>query len=122
MTAWIWAVLGFVAGAGVGWLAMLILARRSEPQQQLRRLRTELDQLQGQVAQHFAHSATLITRLRGDVEQLYSHLERGAHELTAEDAVQRRLRALETPGERPALPEVGTAGPLAGPPDGPREA
>lgn len=71
------------------------LARQRPQEQRIRRLHHVLDRLQGDVAHHFQESGDLITRLRSDVEQLYTHLQRGAASLTAEDAVQRRLRELE---------------------------
>ncbi len=96
MDSWLWLALGLLLGFLAGWLTATVLRRRSESENRLRRMRRELDQLQGAVAQHFAQSGALITRLRSDVEQLYMHLERGASELTTEDAVQSRLRNLES--------------------------
>lgn len=95
MPAWVYLSLGGLLGFVAGWIAALVLRRRSESENRLRSMRRELDQLQGALAQHFAQSAALITRLRSDVEQLYLHLERGASELTTEEAVQHRLRSLE---------------------------
>lgn len=96
MVSWPWLALGLLLGFLAGWATAALLRRRSESEHRLRRMRRELDQMQGAVAQHFAQSGALITRLRSDVEQLYLHLERGASELTTEEAVQSRLRSLET--------------------------
>ena len=71
-------VVGVLVGGGVMWW----LARQRPQEVRLRRMHGEL-----------------ITRLRSDVELLYAHLQRGAANLTAEDAVQRRLRELEQDGE-----------------------
>lgn len=101
MLSWPSLAIGLVVGLVAGWFTSLLLRRRSESENRLRRMRRELDQLQGSVAQHFAQSGALITRLRSDVEQLYLHLERGASELTTEDAVQRRLRSLESQHDLP---------------------
>lgn len=95
MLAWWWLVIVFVTGTLAGAAGAIAVRRRSDPEVRLQRMRRELDRFQGEVAQHFEESATLITRLRSDVEQLYGHLERGAAELTTEDAAQGRLRALE---------------------------
>lgn len=95
MTLWAWILIAFVAGALVGAGAMRFLDRKRPSEQRLRRLLRVLDRFQGDVAHHFQESGELITRLRADVEQLYLHLERGAGNLTTEEAVQRRLRELE---------------------------
>lgn len=88
-------VVGAVVGAGVMWW----LARQRPQEIRIRRMHGVLDRFQGDVAHHFQESGELITRLRSDVESLYSHLQSGAANLTAEDAVQRRLRELEQDGE-----------------------
>lgn len=95
MTLWAWVLLSFVVGALVGAGVVWWLARQRPQEVRLRRMHDVLDRFQGDVAHHFQESGELITRLRSDVESLYSHLERGAANLTAEDAVQRRLRDLE---------------------------
>ncbi|MFO7545543.1 MAG: DUF1043 family protein [Trueperaceae bacterium] len=95
MLPWWLLIVAFVTGALAGTAGAIAVRRRSDPERRLQRMRRVLDRFQGEVAQHFEESGTLITRLRADVEQLYGHLERGAAELTTEDATQARLRALE---------------------------
>ncbi len=95
MTLWAWLSLSFIVGAAVGAGVVWWLARQRPHEVRLRRMHGVLDRFQGDVAHHFQESGELITRLRSDVESLYSHLEKGAANLTAEDAVQRRLRELE---------------------------
>lgn len=95
MIAWWWLGIAALLGSFAGVAASVLVRRRSEPELRLQRLRRVLDRFQGDVSQHFEESGTLITRLRADVEQLYTHLERGAAQLTTEDAVQERLRTLE---------------------------
>ena len=95
MTVWAWSILSFAVGALLGAGVMWWLARQRPHEKQLRRMHDVLDRLHGDVAHHFQESGKLITRLRSDVELLYAHLQRGAASLTAEDAVQRRLRELE---------------------------
>lgn len=99
MTLWAWVLVSFVAGGLVGAAAVWWLARQRPQEVRLRRMHDVLDRFQGDVAHHFQESGELITRLRSDVELLYSHLERGAANLTTEDAVQRRLRELEQDGD-----------------------
>jgi uncharacterized membrane-anchored protein YhcB (DUF1043 family) len=95
MTYWAWLLVGFGAGALVGAGAVWWLARQRPNELRLRRMQSVLDRFQGEVAHHFQESGQLITRLRSDVELLYSHLEKGAANLTTEEAVQRKLRELE---------------------------
>lgn len=95
MTYWAWLLVGFGAGALVGAGVVWWLARQRPNEVRIRRMQSVLDRFQGDVAQHFQESGQLITRLRSDVESLYSHLERGAANLTTEEAVQRKLRELE---------------------------
>lgn len=95
MLPWWWVLVAFAVGVLAGTGGAIAVRRRSDPERRLQRMRRVLDRFQGDVAQHFEESGTLITRLRADVEQLYGHLERGAAELTTEDAAQARLRALE---------------------------
>ncbi|HET9026575.1 MAG TPA: DUF1043 family protein [Trueperaceae bacterium] len=95
MSVWVWVAIAFVVGAVAGWLLANASHRRDPSEQRLRQMRSVLDRLQGEVAQHFQEAGELITRLRSDVESLYVHLERGAAKLTTEDAVQTRLKELE---------------------------
>lgn len=95
MTLWAWVILSFVVGAFLGAGSVWWFARQRPHEVRLRRMQSVLDRFQGDVAHHFQESGELITRLRSDVELLYSHLQRGAGNLTAEDAVQRRLWELE---------------------------
>lgn len=104
MSVWAWTGMAFVAGGVLGWVLAAASRRRNPSEQRLRQLQDVLDRFQGEVAQHFQEAGELITRLRADVELLYGHLERGAAQLTAEDAVQRRLRELE---ERRTLDSSG---------------
>lgn len=97
MSLWVFVVVAFLVGVAAGWLTSWSLRRRDPSEQRLQRMQTVLDRFQGDVAQHFQESGELITRLRSDVEALYHHLERGAGKLTAEDAVQSRLRELDWP-------------------------
>jgi len=99
VTVWAWVLVAFVVGVLVGGGVMWWLARQRPQEVRLRRMHGVLDRFQGDVAHHFQESGELITRLRSDVELLYAHLQRGAANLTAEDAVQRRLRELEQDGE-----------------------
>lgn len=101
MTLWAWVLIAFLAGALVGAGVVWWFARRRPREVELRRLRTVLDRYHGDVAHHFQEAGDLITRLRGDIEQLYAHLERGAAHLTTEEAVQRRLREMG-PGDEAA--------------------
>ncbi|SRR5690554_4126310 len=99
MTLWAWVLVSFLVGCAAGAGVVWWLARQRPQEVRIRRLHGVLDRLQSEVAHHFQESGELITRLRSDVEQLYAHLEEGAANLTAEDAVQKRLRQLEQDGE-----------------------
>jgi uncharacterized membrane-anchored protein YhcB (DUF1043 family) len=101
MNVWLWPAVSFVAGALAGVGITALLRRGSEPEQRLRRLRREYDQYQAEVARHFTQTGELLSRLRGAFEQLYDEVEDRAVDLVGEEAVQRRLRDLERPQDRP---------------------
>lgn len=94
-----WVAVSFVAGAAVGVLITVLARRGAGSDERERRLRREYEQYQGEVARHFSQTGELLSRLRGAFEQLYGEVEDRAAELVGEDALQRRLRDLETPWE-----------------------
>ncbi len=95
MSLAVWIGAAFVLGLLVGGGAMLLARRGGDAEARLRRLRREFDSYQREVADHYAHTAELLTRLRGGFSQLYEHVETGAESLVSEEALQRRLRQLE---------------------------
>ncbi len=106
MNVWLWLAVSFIAGALAGVGITALLRRGSDSEQRLRRLRREYDQYQAEVARHFTQTGELLSRLRGAFEQLYGEVEDRAVDLVGEEAVQRRLRDLERPPERPTpLPD-----------------
>ena len=106
MNVGLWLAGSFVAGVLVGIGITALLKRGSETEQRIRRLRREYDQYQAEVARHFTQTGELLSRLRGAFEQLYGEVEDRAANLVGEEALQRRLRDLERPPERPTpIPE-----------------
>jgi len=96
MTGALWAGAGFLAGALVGGGIIILLRRGRDAEQRIRRLQRDYDLYQADVARHFTQTGELLSRLRGAFEQLYGEVEDRATELVGEDALQRRLRDLET--------------------------
>lgn len=108
VATWIWIAASFLVGIAVGVIATILVRRGNDAEQRLRRLRREFDQYQGDVGHHFSQTAEVLTRLRNDFTQLYQHTERGAAALVGEDALQQRLRQLETSEGRDETPPPDT--------------
>ena len=111
---WMWIAGALLVGVLIGVVGTVIVRRGNDAEQRLRRLRRDFDQYQGEVGSHFSQTAEVLTRLRNDFSQLYHHTERGAAALVGEEALQRRLRELESgDGRHPTPPpdaeHVGTA-------------
>lgn len=96
MTVALWAAGSFLVGALAGGGIIILLRRGRDAEQRIRRLQREYDLYQADVARHFTQTGELLSRLRGAFEQLYGEVEDRATELVGEDALQRRLRDLET--------------------------
>ena len=116
MSVALWVLVSFVVGGLVGAVITALVRRGSGSDQRVRRLQREYEQYQAEVARHFSQTGELLSRLRGAFEQLYGEVEDRAGELVGEEAMQQRLRDLETPVENGG--QRGAAGSRTGKPAG----
>src|SRR5690625_3496983 len=85
------------------------MRRRPRPDtDRVKELEAQLDEYQREVSDHFVETATLVNNLTRSYKAVYDHLESGAYRLVGEEALQKRLKDVES---KPILIEpLGTRG------------
>jgi uncharacterized membrane-anchored protein YhcB (DUF1043 family) len=85
MSSGIWAllalVIGLVGGFFVGRSSNAGFRRSVELDQELQRVRTELEGFRTNVVEHFTTTVNLVNKLTADYRAVYNHLSRGAQQL-----------------------------------------
>jgi len=109
VVSWFWFVLALIIGALAGALTVFLIGRKPKvDEDRVRELETQLDEYQREVSDHFVETASLVNNLTRSYKAVYDHLESGAYRLVGEEALQKRLKDVES---KPILIEpLGTRG------------